>query len=188
MHIFHPLSLRCSRKGIFPAAVHENIFDFHLCRGKLNSQTIIDWRCKNMFNPPITDRKAPAKKITSWRFAIEIFVTFAFWDFRNFWLCSLQRAKMSPRRQVEWDRRELNERRRYREMFGMRNTQIFLIQLSFQSVSNDSEEIHHESAENIIVDDSADMKPFFHDSHGSAVSGSNVNWCGKTGKLLETSN
>lgn len=44
-------------------------------------------------------------------------------------------------------------------------------------MSNDSEEIHHESVENIIVDDSADMKPFFHDPAGFV---SNVNWSAKT--------
>lgn len=109
MHIFSTRS-RCAvlEKGFSSCCVHENIFDFHLCRGKLNSQTIIDWRCRNMFNPPITDRKAlPQKKITSWRFAIEIFVTFAFWDFRNFWLCSpCNVQKCLPEDEAYWIERK----------------------------------------------------------------------------------
>lgn len=177
--IFFPPALCApfSKRDFSSCCVHENIFDIHLCRGKLNSQTIIDWRCRNMFNPPITDRKAlPQKKITSWRFAIEIFVTFAFWDFRNFWLCSpLQRAKMSPRRRGVSDRKEMNAIEKCSECETPKKK--FLIQLSFQSVSNDSEEIHHESVENIIVDDSADTKPFFHDPAGFV---SNVNWTEKT--------
>lgn len=81
---------------------------------------------------------------------------------------------MSPRRRGVLDRKEMNAIEKCSECETPKKN---LIQLSFQSVSNDSEEIHHESVENIIVDDSADMEPFFHDLAGFV---SNVNWSEKT--------